>query len=197
MTKAELRKQMKETLAGLDPVGKAFESMGKCVGFIQGSTFRDAGLVIGFMPMKDEVDILPILRTAIDQGKKVLLPRMIEGTNRMDFYRITGEPNQQTEPNSWGVYEPRDDLEKVSIAQMVSYSSEEKRDGSIVVLVPGLAFDAQGNRLGRGKGFYDVFLGELRKNAVFKPVFCGACYNAQVVGHVPCDEDDVRVDMIL
>ena len=49
MTKAELRRQMKETLAGLDPVGKAFESMGKCVGFIQGNAFKDAGLIVGFI----------------------------------------------------------------------------------------------------------------------------------------------------
>lgn len=190
MTKAELRRQMKETLAGLDPVSKAFESMGKCVGFIQGKAFKDAGLIVGFMPMKDELDILPILRTAIEQGKKVVLPRIIEGTNRMDFYAITGEPNQQTEPNAWGVYEPKADLEKVSLAQIAA-------SDSVVVLVPGLAFDTKGNRLGRGKGFYDVFLGELRNAAVSKTLFCGACYNAQVIDSIPYDENDVRVDFLL
>lgn len=198
MTKIELRKEMKSVLLSLDPVGKAFESMSKCVGFIQSEVFRKSKAVFGFMPMKDEVDVLPVLRTALQQGKMIFLPRIIEGTNEMEFFRMTGEPNEQTEANSWGIYEPRAGLEKCDMDELFHKVDADE----IAVLVPGLAFGTDGTRLGRGKGFYDRFLGDLKRKAAetdkeARPVFCGVCYKAQIVGTVPVGDNDVSVDLIL
>ena len=198
MTKIELRREMKAVLASLNPVEKAFESMSKCVNFIQSDIFKNAGAIYGFMPMKDEVDILPVLRTAMQQGKMVFLPKIIEGTCEMEFFRITDEPNQQTQANSWGIYEPKPGLEKYDISDVLENTAGYK----IVVLVPGLAFGRDNTRLGRGKGFYDRFLGELKRKAAeidreTKPIFCGVCYGAQMVWTVPVEDNDVLVDMVL
>jgi len=57
------------------------------------------------------------------------------------------------------------------------------------VLVPGLAFDASGGRLGRGKGFYDHFLPTLRADAFT----CAACFGAQIVDAMPIEPHDVRL----
>ncbi|MBQ0039018.1 MAG: 5-formyltetrahydrofolate cyclo-ligase [Treponema sp.] len=189
---------MKSIVASLDPVGKAFESMSKCVGIIQSDMFRKADAIVGFMPMKDEVDILPVLRTGLQQNKKVILPKIIDGTNDMDFYYITDEPNQQTESNSWGVYEPKAELEKCDMDELLSSIT----DGKILVLVPGLAFGQGGTRLGRGKGFYDKFLSGLKKRAAEMgkeevPLFCGISYKAQQIDSVPVDENDVLVDIVI
>lgn len=198
MTKIELRREMKTVLASLNPVEKAFESMSKCVNFIQSDIFKNAGAIYGFMPMKDEVDILPVLRTAMQQGKMVFLPKIIEGTCEMEFFRITDEPNQQTQANSWGIYEPKPGLEKYDISDVLENTAGNK----IVVLVPGLAFGRDNTRLGRGKGFYDRFLGELKRKAAeidreAKPIFCGVCYRAQMVWTVPVEDNDVLVDLVL
>lgn len=198
MTKIELRKEMKAVLASLNPVEKAFESMSKCVNFIQSDIFKNAGAIYGFMPMKDEVDILPVLRTAMQQGKMVFLPKIIEGTCEMEFFRITDEPNQQTQANSWGIYEPKPELEKYEIDDVLKNTAGNK----IVVLVPGLAFGRDNTRLGRGKGFYDRFLGNLKRKAAeidkeAVPVFCGVCYKAQIVGTVPVEDNDILVDLVL
>lgn len=197
MTKVELRKEMKSKLAGLDPVAKSFESMSKCMAVIQSEIFSKVKCVFGFMPMKDEVDVLPVLRTALQQGKKVLIPRIIDGTCDMEFYYLTDEPNSQTESNKWGISEPKTELEKCVMDDLLP----DLRGDEILVLVPGLAFGKDNSRLGRGKGFYDRFLSELKKKTAAqgkeRPWICGICYSAQIVESVPVDENDVRMDVVL
>ena len=197
MTKQELRKSMKAALAELEPVAKAFESMSKASAIIQSEIFKKSRCIFGFMPMKDEVDVLPVLRSGLQQGKKILIPKIIDGTNEMDFYFLTDEPNSQTEKNSWGIYEPKAELEKCSLDELLA---EVKAD-EILVLVPGLAFGKDNSRLGRGKGFYDRFLTELKVKACAKgnakPWLCGICYNVQVVTSVPSEETAVKVDVVI
>lgn len=159
MTKSELRKEMKTSLAVLDPVEKAFESMSKCSAVIQSEIFQKCRCVFGFMPMKDEVDVLPVLRAGLQNKKKVLIPKIIDGTNDMEFYFLTDEPNSQVEVNGWGIAEPKSDLRKCNLDELLS----ELKADEILVLVPGLAFGKDNTRLGRGKGFYDKFLSELKK----------------------------------
>ncbi|WP_407397827.1 5-formyltetrahydrofolate cyclo-ligase [Treponema sp.] len=197
MTKAELRKEMKSILADLDPVGKSFESMSKCMAVIQSEIFSKVKCVFGFMPMKDEVDVLPILRTALQQDKKVLIPKIIDGTNEMEFYFLTDEPNRQTESNRWGIAEPKAGLERLVMEEFLT----KVKGNEILVLVPGLAFGKDNSRLGRGKGFYDRFLSELKKKTAaqgnVKPWICGICYGAQIVESVPTEENDVKMDVVL
>lgn len=197
MTKAELRKEMKSILADLDPVGKSFESMSKCMAVIQSEIFSKVKCVFGFMPMKDEVDVLPILRTALQQDKKVLIPKIIDGTNEMEFYFLTDEPNRQTESNRWGIAEPKAELERLVMEEFLT----KVKGNEILVLVPGLAFGKDNSRLGRGKGFYDRFLSELKKKTAaqgnVKPWICGICYGAQIVESVPTKENDVKMDVVL
>ena len=73
---------MREILSSLTPIAKAFESASLCMRFIQSETYKNARAIFGFMPLKDEVDILPILRAALAARKKVLLPK-IAGKTKM------------------------------------------------------------------------------------------------------------------
>ncbi len=63
-----------------------------------------------------------------------------------------------------------------------------------LAVVPGVAFDAEGNRLGRGQGFYDRLLARLRRYGTYK---IGVCFDFQKVGHVPVDAHDIPVDEVL
>ena len=65
-------------------------------------------------------------------------------------------------------------------------------DAIDVAIIPGMAFDEAGHRLGRGKGYYDRFLARVPN--LYK---IGLCFSWQVVPHIPCDEHDIRMDRII
>lgn len=193
MEKKNLRKSMKEILLKMDPVTKAFESCGRCVAFIQSEYFRNSKVIFGFMPLNDELDVLPVLREALNQNKKVLVPKIIAGTSKMDFHFIEKDFNAETEKGGYGIYEPSSSCIKADLSKIcMEYSGRE-----ISVLVPGLAFGKDGSRLGRGKGFYDVFLKDLSSRCKEKPFFCGVCYRAQITESVPVEDHDIKVDFLI
>lgn len=221
--KKSLRKKMRETLASLDPIAKAFESAGLCMRFIQSETYKSSRAIFGFMPLKDEVDVLPILRAAIVDGKKVLLPKIVceiksnckaeifEGEKnstgeieggKMDFYFVKRDPIEETEEGAHGIFEPKPSCQKADIENFFMKMRGEK----IVVLVPGLAFTKEGFRLGRGGGYYDRFLERLSgicearenaNNSKTKPKFVGVCYAAQILENVPRETHDIQMDIVL
>lgn len=214
---------MREMLATFDPVAKAFESAGLCMRFIQSDAYKSSRAIFGFMPLKDEVDVLPILRAAIADGKKVLLPKIAceiksncktgiskgaenstdeTGGGKMDFYFVKRDPIEETEEGAHGIFEPKPSCEKADIEKILM----EMRSEKIVVLVPGLAFTKEGFRLGRGGGYYDRFLerlsgicaaSESAKNTEAKVKFVGVCYGAQVLESVPREMHDARVGTVL
>jgi len=69
--------------------------------------------------------------------------------------------------------------------------------GLDLIVVPGLAFTVKGHRLGRGKGYYDVFLDKCRKIQVTPPLTVGLAFSQQLVPYVPTDKDDICVDHVL
>ena len=214
---------MREALASLDPIAKAFESAGLCMRFIQSETYKSSRAIFGFMPLKDEVDVLPILRAAIVDGKKVLLPKIVRETKsncktefpdsaenftgkiecgKMDFYFVERDPIEETEKGAHGIFEPKPSCKKADIEKIFMKMRGEK----IVVLVPGLAFTKEGFRLGRGGGYYDRFLerisgifaaGENANNSETKPKFIGVCYAAQILENVPRKTHDIQMDIVL
>lgn len=191
--KKEIRINAKKKLNDLDPIEKAFESMGKCVNFIQSEYYRNAEYIFAFMPSKDEVDVCPVLRQGLSDGKKIALPRVVPGSNDMDFYFIENDLMEETAANSWGIYEPVETCPRCDTDKLFA----EIQKNRSVILVPGLAFGKDGSRLGRGKGFYDKFLSKVAEiSGENRPPYIGVCYNAQLLEKVPCDEHDVLMDML-
>lgn len=215
---------MRSVLSSLDPVAKAFESAGLCLRFIQSETYKSARAIFAFMPLKDEVDVLPILRAAIADGKKVLLPKILggikpnckieipgsteknsaekNGGGEMDFYCVEHDPIEETEANEFGMYEPKPSCKKIDIETFFA----KTRDEEIVVLVPGLAFTKDGLRLGRGGGYYDRFLERFSKpraankgvtNSEQRPKLIGVCYEAQLLKELPYTHHDIQMDAVL
>lgn len=190
--KKKFRKECTNLLASLDPITKAFESCGKCVSFIQSRVFCDSDIFFGFMPTKNEMDILPVLRTALEQGKKVLVPRVVPGSRDMDFFYIEKDLNRETELGTFGIYEPVKGLAKADMQEI-----SEKFGEKICVLVPGVAFGKDHSRLGHGAGYYDKFLGNLKKMTGGKAVLVGVSYGALVFDSVPRESHDVSMDMLI
>ncbi len=191
MTKNELRKYIKAKLAE-NKQRFAEESEAVCNKILAENWFKDAALVLAYMPLPDEVDVLPVINAAMTEGKKVAIPR-VEVQNQMHFYYFDDEVelNAQVEAGYYGINEP-----KTSGKQFCSCDDFD----SVLVLVPGRAFTENGARLGRGKGFYDVFLKQLMAecNAAGKKVYTiGVCFSCQIVDSVPTEQNDVFVDKIV
>jgi 5-formyltetrahydrofolate cyclo-ligase len=140
--------------------------------------FARGTVVSGFMPLKNEIDPLPLMRKLAGQGARLALPAVI-GRNTPLAMRAWdfGEP---LAVGNWGIREPRPDAIAVDPA---------------ILLVPLLAFDRTGHRIGYGAGYYDLTLTQLRAR---KPIVAvGIAFAAQEVPAVPTTARDARLDLVL
>ncbi|MCR5290601.1 MAG: 5-formyltetrahydrofolate cyclo-ligase [Treponema sp.] len=143
--------------------------------------------VFAFVSYGNEIDTRPLLDAVLADGKQLLLPRIIPDTNKMDFYAIDAAVplDNQLETGSFGIKEPKVTLEKVVMSDFPC---------NALFIVPGLAFTVQGNRLGKGKGFYDRYIATVKNEVASdrQPVASvGMGFEAQVVTDIPCDVLDI------
>jgi len=141
--------------------------------------FQQAKVVHGFIPdeHRHEVNLIPLLEWIISNQKKLLVPVVEEG----ELISVELTSFNHLERNSFGVLEP---------IERVPSSLESEID---LVLVPLLAVDSKGNRLGYGKGYYDRFFKRLNSQA-FK---LGVAFAFQVLNHVPATGNDIRLDAVV
>ena len=132
--------------------------------------------ILAYYSLPDEVDTRQLLDDLVAEGKTVLLPKVIDDEN-MEIRRYTGR--QDLEEGILHLMEPIGE----------PFTAYEDID---IVVVPGLAFDAAGHRLGRGRGYYDRFLH--RKS---HPYCVGVCFDFQKVAEVPVEEYDIPVDEVI
>lgn len=133
--------------------------------------------VLAYMPLPDEIDLVPALRACLASGMIVALPRV--GENGMLTLHGVGNVDADLPLSTYGIREP------------LPATAAVVPDAVDVVLVPGRAFDEAGGRLGRGKGYYDRLLHTLRA------VRIALAYDEQIVPRVPMERNDERVDWIL
>lgn len=169
---------MKEALDRLGP--EALASAGAAAAARLGSMapWKDAPLVLAFLSMPGEIDTAPLLAAARRAGKAVAVPR-IEGA-RLDFRLMPADAGPLPR-DRWDIPVPDPAWPPLPSAPR----------GALIV-VPGLAFDRKGNRLGRGKGYYDGFLADAAGWDARTAV--GFCLSLQVVSEVPTDAHDVCLD---
>ncbi len=144
MTKAEQRKQIQAQRAALSPADWAQKSDSIRQHLLQSELYRTAPVIFTYINIHNEVDTRTLLRTAWADGKQVAVPVCSAG-GQMAFYAITADtPLHQTKQGT---------LEPTPTAQTPLHPT-----ASDLFLVPGLVFDAHGNRYGYGGGFYDRYL---------------------------------------
>ena len=136
-----------------------------------------AKTILAYYSLPDEVDTRQLLDDLVADGKTVLLPKVIDN-ERMEICCYTG--SQDLREGVLHLMEPIGE----------PFTEYEKID---VVLVPGMAFDAQGHRLGRGRGYYDRFF--TLHSSLFTTF--GVCFDFQKVPEVPFDEYDIPVDEVI
>lgn len=138
--------------------------------------WQSASTVLLYHALPDEVPTQALLEELRAAGKTVLLPRVTSPTE-MTLHRYTGPGDLQT--GAYGIMEPTGE----------PFSDYAHID---TVLVPGMAFDRHGHRLGRGKGYYDRLLPQLPH--AYK---MGICFPFQLLDEVPVDDHDVLMDCVV
>ena len=136
--------------------------------------FQSAHTVLAYHPLDTEPDIKPLFDTCFSYGKKLVLPKVCG--DRLKLYAVEDLSTLQKGP--LGVFEPAE--------------GEEVEPASLSIsLVPAVAFDVEGYRLGFGKGFYDRLLERVSGKKI------GVAYSFQVLNEIPRDPWDVPVDFIV
>jgi len=176
--KAALRKKIRAALKNLPAENRAVDSSRVCELLRRQPFWQQAAAVLLFAPLPDEVDVWSLPEAALAGGKIVALPRFDPvGAN----YAACRVQNLQREIVSgrFGIREPVSGCAEIPLSELD------------LVLVPGVAFDLRGRRLGRGGGFYDRLLEK------FSGVKCGIAFDGQWVDEVPTAPSDARMDFIL
>jgi 5-formyltetrahydrofolate cyclo-ligase len=144
----------------------------------QQRVWQEAKTLMLFAPLPEELDVWPLLGAALAAGKQVALPRYA-GTSAEYIACWVREPEKDLEVGHYGIREPNETCTIVPLLRLD------------FILVPGVAFDLHGRRLGRGKGHYDRVLAAARGTT------CGVAFDEQIVREVPVEPHDVHLNCIL
>lgn len=175
MNKKELRARIKEAKKAMTDAQIQQLSMDLCRQFLETEEYSRAQTIYGYLPYNQEVRTWHLLEQALKDGKKVAVPKVYGDEMRFIYL---------------------DDLNAVSkgyagIPEPVA-DGPVADDPTALVLMPGLAFDNAGHRIGYGGGFYDRFL-ESEPN---HPTVA-LCYHFQLLEHLDTEEHDIPVDRVL
>jgi 5-formyltetrahydrofolate cyclo-ligase len=177
LDKSGWRRQIRELLRAFPAEARAVASLQLREILSAQSVWSAAARVLCFAPLPDEPDITPLLNEALRKNKTVAFPRFDPA--RGCYVAAHLATRLELVPGAFGVLEPGPGCPAIPLNQLD------------LILVPGVAFDLAGRRLGRGKGFYDRLLAEVRGHK------CGVAFDMQLVAELPEEPHDVRVDSIL
>ena len=174
-SKADLRKKIRAALERISPALRAVESIGLCERLEP--QLHSARTILFFAPLPDELDVWPLLEKLLAAWKICALP-FFDSTTQAYSARQIQNLAADISIGKFGIREP------------VSSCAEIPPEKFDLILVPGVAFDWNGNRLGRGQGFYDRLLKEI------VGVKCGVGYDFQLIGKIPVEPHDAKVNFI-
>ena len=175
MNKKELRNRIREQKRAMTPQQIESASQKLVELFLATEQYRQAKTIYGYLPYNQEVRTVPLLEQALADGKKVAVPKIYG-----DEMRFIYLPDlNQVEKGYSGIPEPIED-------------GPLGDDPTALVLMPGMAFDEEGHRIGYGGGFYDKFLA----NEPDHPTIA-LCYDFQIVKELPTEDFDIPVDLVL
>jgi len=176
--KAGLREKLKKLRDQVDPGFAETASQGVWAFLSRLPEFHKAKGIGAFASTPGEINTYPILEGVLSTGKKLYLPKVAGNKTHFDYYAVPDFKNLTA--GAFGILEPAGTRpapwEEIDIA-----------------LVPGLAFDLRGHRLGFGKGYYDRALPLLRKNALT----VGLGYSFQIIEQIPDEAHDIPLKAIL
>jgi len=177
--KAGIRKELLGKRDNIPPVVRRAKNRMICERLLSLDELRNASVIFFFASFRTEVDTTEMIKSSLFSGKRVLLPKVDKDRHELLLYEI--RDFGELAPGYMGIPEP-----PVSENQMSINDAD-------IVIIPGAGFDASGNRIGYGGGYYDRLLSGLQKNI---PVVAPS-FEEQLVDVLPSEPHDIRVQMIV
>ena len=175
-SKIELRQKIRAALADVSPTVRMAASIE--LGERLQAQMQSAHTILFFAPLPDELDVWPVLELSMALGNTCALP-FFDAEKKTYGARVLNKLATEIVTGKFGAREPAAGCAEIPLNRFD------------LVLVPGMAFDLHGNRLGRGQGFYDRILAEA------SGVKCGVCYDGQLLEKIPTEPHDAKVTFIL
>jgi len=179
VTKTDLRQKLRQIISGISPAELHVRSVRACSLLTETPEYRRAEIIMVFLSLPTETDTTPLVLHAWRDRKRVLAPQVSWEQRRMLPIEIRSLSDNLSE-SPLGLREPAQGV-PIPISNID------------LVVVPGLGFDEMGNRVGRGRGFYDRFLSHLDWHGTA----CGLAMEEQVVDRAPTSDHDRPVDLLV
>lgn len=176
--KASLRAKIRAGLKNVPPEKRQKDSAELCSILKAQAFFQSARSILFFAPLPEEPDLWPLLNETL-AGKKMIALPCFDADNQVYLPRRVTDIHVEILSGQFGIREPATTCVAIPLEDLD------------VALVPGVAFDLSGHRLGRGKGFYDRLL----ENFPGKKI--GIAFDGQVVDAIPAEKNDVRMNFII
>ncbi len=176
-TKGSIRAIYREKRNAISPADRRAFDEALCRALSLHPAFADADVILGFYPVSGEPDLSALYELAWAQGKTVAFPISHKESRTMCFCAV--DSMADLAPGAYGIHEPVDELRAVHLTART------------LCLVPGLAFDREGYRLGYGGGYYDRFLSR------FPGVSLAPTYSVLLTDTLPREETDLPVAHIV
>ncbi len=187
MTDLKSRQRQKAYDVRNEQIDKEVMSRIICAQFVAHPVYRQAKTVMWYVHCRSEVRTQSALLGELDAGKRMVIPYCTkdqQGHNKLGLWWL--EDFAELVPGMWGILEPP----KQRWGELGKEVAPEQLD---CVMVPGVAFDRNGGRLGNGAGYYDRLLKGVRADAVL----IGVCFESQLVEQVSMDAHDVAMDIVM
>jgi len=178
LEKAQLRDRIRKILKTISPAAGLEASQKMIRSLCEQPSWKAAQSVLLYAPLPEELDVWPLVSRALEEGKRIMLPRYVAEDRSYEICPISN-PSKDLQIGQYGIREPARHCGSIPISLLD------------FILVPGIAFDLHGYRLGRGKGFYDQLLKDLRG------MTCGVAFDEQIVEAVPVEPHDIHVKIVL
>lgn len=178
-----LRKEILEKRNNLNLVKR--EKMDKEIldKFYETQYYNEAEKIFIYICYASEINTKEIINKALKDNKKIYVPRTEFKSRHMDAVKITSLDNLKE--STYGILEPSTDAPHIDPNELD------------LIVVPGVAFDRNGGRMGYGAGFYDRYFKKIKKENIKKIVKLALAYELQILNEVPMNEQDVPVDYII
>ena len=151
--------------------------------FYKSEYYRKSKKIFIYISYDSEINTIGIINKALNDDKKIYVPRTELKTRLMDAVEITSLDNLVE--SKYGILEP-------SIKE--THINPNEID---LIVVPGVAFDRQGGRMGYGAGFYDRYFNKINEDNMKRIIKLALAYDFQIIEKVPMDEQDIPVDYII
>jgi 5-formyltetrahydrofolate cyclo-ligase len=177
--KKAIRASVLNVRDAMPPDQRARESMKMCESIIASTPYQGATIVLAYASFGSEFDTSFLLQCVLADKKILVMPRVDKDAQQLQLHRVNHL--DELSAGAWDIREPH------AVAEIVLPNEID------FILVPGVAFDSAGFRIGYGKGFYDKLLSSVNPASTR----LSAAFDCQVIGAVPNEAHDQRVDIII